>query len=94
MTVAELKRRLVPGTKLTLVHTLLGPTRKERHVFETRSRDCVMYVPEKDANSYLQWPKASQLEATPRGFRIREDGEIAAEYEWGWSDDPPNPDSL
>lgn len=92
MTVAELKRRLVPGTKLTMVRNVTGPTpRLLRQVFERRSAECVMYVPEKDANSYLRWPKAAGLEETEKGFRIWEGTgskrTLMVEYEWGWDDD-------
>lgn len=87
MTVAELKRRLVPGTKLTLINCLMGPCQKLRTVERIRSKHFVFHAHEKNRESVLQCPKASQLIETENGFRILNDGEIAVEYVWGWPED-------
>lgn len=95
MTKAELKRRLTPGTKLTLVNSLLGPCSKPRTVHEVRSADYVMLTPE-GKHSYLTIIPAEEVRETPKGFQVvlkaqpAEPGrpaqaeKLAAEYEWGW----------
>lgn len=85
MTVAELKRRLVPGTELTLVESRLGPCRKLRTVESVSTVDVGMSGDDvaKDRVSYLPWPKASQLQETDKGFQIVIEDETAARYEWG-----------
>ena len=94
MTKAELKRRLVPGTKLVLVNCLMGPCNKPRTVKQVRSTDIIMLTPE-GKESHLDLQSHEFVEATENGFRImlkaqpatlglREQPErVAAEYEWG-----------
>lgn len=75
LTVAELKRRLAPGTRLRLTHTLLGPCDKLRVVAKHNSVDC-MFTGDGIAEghvSHLPWPKASCLHETPDGFEIWEE---------------------
>ena len=93
LTLAELKRRLAPGTRLLLVHAppvpaSLGPKTLpvERIVQQVRSAD-VIFAPSafsKGQPSYLTLPKTSCLEATERGFRIYDEpgSEFYLEYEW------------
>lgn len=85
MTLVELKRRLVPGTKLTLVGSRMGPCRKLRIVESVTTVDVGMSGDDvsKDRVSYLPWPKASQLQETDKGFQVVIEGETAARYEWG-----------
>lgn len=83
MTKAELKRRLVPGTKLTLVNCLMGPCNKHRTVQQVRSSEFVMSTPE-GSDSYLPIGSDEYVEATENGFKIiiKGSGRIAAEYQW------------
>ena len=83
MTVAELKRQMIPGTKLTLTNSLLGPCNKPRTVARVNSVDFMLHQDDKPGApvSHCRWPKASQLVETPKGFRIMEGDEIAVEYE-------------
>lgn len=82
-TVADLKRLLIPGTRLRLVHSLMGPCDKLRVVAKTNTVD-VMFTGDgiEEGNvSHLAWPKASRLHKTPDGFEIREDnGEVSVRY--------------
>jgi hypothetical protein len=75
-TKADLKRLSV-GTKLRLIHTLLGPTDKPREIAGVYSRAIAMKI-ESGELSYLHL--TGQLEPTEQGFRMIEDGKIAAEY--------------
>lgn len=84
MKLAELKRKLVKGTKLRLVDSLIGTCDKARVVAMTNSVG-VMFTGDgiKDGQfSHLDWPKASQLVETEKGFKIVEDGETSAGYIW------------
>jgi hypothetical protein len=84
LTVAELKRRLQVGTKLRLVHSLLGPCNKDRIVAGQNTAN-VWFTGtgiKPNAASYLNWPKAKDLIETSTGFEILEDGKVAARYEW------------
>lgn len=99
MTKAELKRRLIPGTKLTLVNTLLGPCNKPRTVLDVRSRGYVMLTPE-GKHSHLDIVPGEEIHETPNGFQVvvlaspasaqrsyAEPERIGAEYVWGWPND-------
>jgi hypothetical protein len=82
MTVAALKRRLVPGTKLRLVHTLLGPCDLARVVADVNSVGVRFTGDGVVGFSHLRWPKASGLIETADGFEVVEGGEVAARYRW------------
>jgi hypothetical protein len=93
MTVAELKRRLQPGTKLALVRAYWmapGQPPVERTVLKVNSVDIIFASQPDFANgkqSHLSIPKASQLHATEKGFVIRDTGDnpdpkFELEYEW------------
>jgi hypothetical protein len=77
-------KRIPVGTKLMLVHTLLGPTHSPREVVQVKSNHLVMRR-EDNQLSYLYLDQTHEtVEATERGFRIvlNEAGskQIAAEY--------------
>jgi len=98
MTKAELKRRLVPGTKLTLVDSLLGECCKPRTVHAVRSADYIMLTPE-GKHSHLAIVTGERIDETPGGFRVvilpddktneYQIEQTAAEYKWGWPEDWP-----
>lgn len=77
MTKAELKRRLTPGTELTLVHCLVGPTRDHRTVKAVRSKDIVVLA---SGSHEFQVPLDTgfRVEETENGFRIL--GELKTVY--------------
>lgn len=94
MTKAELKRRLTPGTELTLVNCLMGPCLKPRIVKEARTKDYIMLTPE-GTNSYLAISVDEEIRETSGGFQVvikaqpatvgmpEQSERIAAEYVWG-----------
>lgn len=94
-TLAALKRTLKPGMELTLVHTFRGHCRIRRTVAKVQSNAmaCAGYgdpgdfmKPEPGRYSWLYFGKASQYEATDKGFKFYEDDEgddAYVEYEWG-----------
>ncbi len=90
MTVAELKRRIQPGTKLQSIYTGKGPFGPTDPFYteigtvrRVMSTQFTINRPFKgpDSESYCQFPKASQLEETPAGFRIRTEHTVL-EYVW------------
>lgn len=82
MTLADLKR-MEPGTKLVLVHSLLGPTHQPC-TLHSKNTTCLMFKKEGKNNlSYLWFPKASEFQSDANGFTIFEDGEVAAQYIFG-----------
>ncbi len=84
MKLADLKRRLVPGTKLRLINSLMGPCSRLRVVAKTNTVD-VMFTGDGIADgqvSHLAWPKSSALLETENGFKIIEDNMVCVEYEW------------
>jgi hypothetical protein len=91
MTVAELKRRIQPGVKLRSVYTGAGMF-PPSHPFYTEtatvrrvmSTQFTVNRPFKgpDSESYCTFPKASQLEETPNGFRIVCGPSLTLEYVW------------
>jgi hypothetical protein len=84
---ADLKR-LPIGTKLRLVHSLLGPVPEEwqgRRVSRIQSNALVVEItsgPKAGVLSWLYFPKAKDLHETPNGFEVNEEGEVAARYEF------------
>lgn len=94
MTKAELKRRLVPGTKLTLVNCMMGPCNKHRTVVKVMSTDVQMLTPE-GTHSYMTLNSYERVEATENGFKVilkaepavpgqpARDERLACEYQWG-----------
>lgn len=86
MSKAELKRRLVPGTKLTMVNSLLGDTRQLRTVKAVRSASFIMTRPD-GRESYLATNSGDEVFETDNGFKIVGEGKrVMVEYEWGWHD--------
>ncbi len=86
MKLADMKR-LPVGTELNLIHTLLGPCSKRRVLSEVKSNAFLFDCPDEGhgRKSWLYFPKASDFEATEKGFKIWEggtkgDGILAAEY--------------
>ncbi len=78
-TLADLKR-IKPGSKLRLVHSLLGRCNKERSVSQVGSNGMWVNDPIACRSSWLLFPKASQFRADENGFTILENGEVAAQY--------------
>lgn len=74
-------KRLPIGTKLRLVHCLIGPTDKLRTIQQVRSNDILMLT-EDGKTSYLTL--GGEFKATEKGFQLWETTnrgkEIAAEY--------------
>jgi hypothetical protein len=61
-TVAELKRRLVPGTRIHIEnHKRPVATRDTVVLPETNSVDLVTLAPNTTRGSHTQWPKRSEL---------------------------------
>lgn len=95
MTKASLKRQLLPGLKLTLTNSLLGPCNKQRTVHQVRSNDIVM-ITETGSHSHLAITPDEEVRGTSNGFQIvlkegtetsrgvLDQDHIVAEYEWGW----------
>lgn len=91
MTVAELKRRIRPGVKLRSVWNGTGMFTAE-HPFYTETATVVRVMstqftvnrPYKgpQSESYCTFPKASELEETPNGFRITSAPNMVLEYVW------------
>ena len=80
MKLADLKRIPV-GTKLRLVHCLMGPCDKPREVLKVQTNAVVMLTPE-GKHSWLTLPKASDFRDDEDGFSILESGEVAAQYKF------------
>ncbi len=88
MTLAELKRRLAPGTKVTLIHSAMGPCEKRRTVARLLSKQ-VAFQPEGGTElSYLPFPAAKDIRETADGFEVHfpDDSNIMVAYRWGWVD--------
>jgi hypothetical protein len=88
--VADL-RRLPVGTRLYLVHSLLGPLDPPelRVLHEVRSADLLFTGDgiREGRFSYLRLPRKQDLVSTERGFRVMEEGEVAAEYVFAEGDE-------
>lgn len=83
MKLADLKRLSI-GTKLRLVHCLMGPVSDDKQPREVRRfQSNGMFLLKPDGReSWLDFPKASQFRSDDDGFTIFEDGEIAAQYKF------------
>ena len=79
---ADMKRRLVPGSTVTSLWRydekygshLIGV---EREVVRTNTVDMIIRSPKKDGtmvDSHLAWPKANGIRFTDDGFAILENG--------------------
>lgn len=91
MTLAELKRRLLPGIRLRLVHCLTGPCDKGRTVKCQQFNSIAFWTDDVPAKvSWLHWPKARNLREAPDGFEIIVEGFTgpAARYVWCDMTDP------
>lgn len=93
MTLAELKRTLKPGTKLTVVHTYLGPVKFRRtvnQVFPTRMTLWGHGDPDDRLKlgslSHMDFGLARNFESVANGFRFYDNNDHGAyvEYKWGW----------
>ena len=85
MTVAELKRRLTPGTTLRLVENFKGLCDKQRIVVQSNTRGVTFTGDGIDPArpSWMPWPRAEELKDTPDGFAIVfVNGRVAARYTW------------
>ncbi len=69
MTKAELKRRLVPGTKLVLIDCLMGKCHKPRTVKQVRSSDIIMLTDE-GKESHLHIASNEYVTETANGFQV------------------------
>lgn len=84
LTVAELKRRLTPGTRLRLVQNFMGGCDRPREVAKTTTTAVALtQIDEPSAPlSWLPWPKAADLRATPDGFAVYEGNRLTVRYVW------------
>lgn len=86
MTLAELKRRLQPGTRLTLLRNAKGPCEEPRIVVRQLRYDCVLARPD-GQESHLQWPRfpgGQFIRDTADGFEIVNAAEhVMLAYRWG-----------
>lgn len=84
LTVAELKRRLVVGTKMTMVEFCGIKVNKARVVEKVSSSHAIFSgdgIKSSDL-SYMKWPKASELTETEDGFEIDTKFSVLR-YKWG-----------
>lgn len=79
-------KRIPIGTKLIVIHSLLGPCSSGRIVKKIRSKDVVMTINDpghknNGQDSYLTLNDV-RVENTGRGFRLinKDDGETCVEY--------------
>ena len=72
LTVAELKRRLIPGTKILLTEFSGTEINKTRSVLRVATSYVALSDDDLDSKkeSLLLWPKASELKEVDGGFRI------------------------
>ena len=72
LTVAELKRRLIPGAKILLTEFSGTEINKTRSVKRVASSYVALVDDDLDSKkeSLLLWPKASELKEVDGGFRI------------------------
>lgn len=84
MTIAELKRRLVPGTRLRLMNSLMGPCDKARKVEKTNTVEFMLSGDgiQEGKLSHAYWPKKGALFETADGFEIYDEEELALAYKW------------
>ena len=97
-TVAALRRRLVPGTRLFLVRSLLGPQPPAGRVVERwRSRDVELRVDDPTSSkhgqsSWLTFSAGVIIEPRENGFAVLEEpGRVAAEYRFADAGDTAVP---
>ena len=74
MTLADLKRELSLGKKLTLVFQYGKKVTLPREVVKIQSNGVWMKRPDSPKNSFLEYPKASLLEISMGGFKIYNTG--------------------
>ena len=88
MRLADLKRIKV-GTKLRLVHCLLGPCDWPREVTEVLSTGIWMKRLDEnpDSVSWLSYPKAKDFRDDGDGFSIMEGDEVAVQYKFGLAEE-------
>lgn len=77
-TLADLKRKLQVGTELTMIYNSVGTKKMpwKRKVIATQSNGVSLIDPTDSTSkkSFLEFPKASLLEVTDKGFKIFEAG--------------------
>lgn len=80
MTIADLKRRLTLGVKIKLISAPFMPNHKflgvVREVTQVRTRAV------KFGTSWVEFPKAQDLQETANGFTILENGQPSLTYEF------------
>lgn len=82
MPLAELKRRLRVGTKLTLIEaSYLGPGER-RHRVVTDVQSNAVQLDGDGGESWLAWRRGTVVHVTGDGFRLRNDCGILG-YLWG-----------
>lgn len=89
MTLTELKRRLAPGTKLTLIHSMSGPCEKKRTVARLLSKQVAFSQKDSAELSYLPFPAAKDIVETADGFKVcfPDDSRCMVAYRWGWAEE-------
>lgn len=80
MKLADLKR-LPVGTKLRLVHNLIGPCDKKRTV-KTVQGQSMCLLTEDGQESWMRYPSAKDFIPQQNGFSILVGDNIAAAYEF------------
>lgn len=68
-TLADLKRKLTPGTKVILKTRFGTKINQKREVIHQQS-NCIIFKTSEGKKSWLNYPKASLLEFTTNDFRI------------------------
>jgi hypothetical protein len=58
---AQLKNLFVPGTRLTLINCLMGPTNKPRTVHKATSYGFIMIASDKNEYSYLRYEGGERI---------------------------------
>jgi hypothetical protein len=74
MTLADLKRELTVGRKLTLISSFGKTVNFTREVVKIQSNGVYLKRPEGERNSFLDYPKASLMEMSISGFKIYNTG--------------------
>jgi len=83
LTVAELKRLLVPGKKLILLSNWEGDEPRKRKVKWVTPTFVFFTGDGIEDTSRLRWPKAKNLEKTGDGFKILHPlNKVGAVYQW------------
>lgn len=89
MTLAQIKRRLTKGTIFYCTQNLRGavcpPAARKVVIQQTNAVACAMGPDFDEARarlSWLYWPKAADVTATPEGFEVKSPHGIILRYQW------------